>query len=445
MKSKGRTNRSARFKNIIHNNKRLLIYIAVVLVIFIYFIIKMLPEPSVFIQSDITSFSVPAKVYAFKDEEYVIINSTEKIHFLCTEGDKVSASTLLSDNYSLSTNVYINKKLDVLNFVLQNTSITTKEQIYVMISDVNKQLLELDSLLNEANAANDADKAKQLATQREALQQQLYVLKRAMQYVYNTYSDNAQIKDNFAGMLGRSDIPLTLENLDFSVFGNIYYSIDGFESSMNFDSLDSIDIASLNNLDSMSPVKTNSDGKYYIKSSAGDKMVLLLRIDKDSYVADEEAVNSYYSKLCDKYNMDQEGGYINFIFRRVDVLNNFPDFYIKTEDGIEYKGNIVQVISEENEDKIIVLAIRNDVVSFANRRIFTAKANTETFRCFAIPTSCIYNYNGATYVNILKDATIKTPTQVTVYKTEGSTSYLKTSENSALKDGDEIILKGRQQ
>ena len=239
-------------------------YITVVLVIFAYFIIKMIPEPSVFLQAELTSFSVPAKVYAFKDEEYVIVNSTEAINFLCKEGDKVSASTLLADNYTLSTNVYVNKKLKVLDFVLHNPSITTKEQIYAVVADYNKKSAELDAQIAESTAAADSEKTKQLASEREAVQEELYVLKRAMQYVYNSSYDNSLIRENVASMLGRSDIPLTLENLDFSLFGNIYYSIDGFETSMNFDSLSTVDIAALDNLDMMSPVKSKNDGKYYI-------------------------------------------------------------------------------------------------------------------------------------------------------------------------------------
>ncbi len=420
-------------------------YITVVLVIFAYFIIKMIPEPSVFLQAELTSFSVPAKVYAFKDEEYVIVNSTEAINFLCKEGDKVSASTLLADNYTLSTNVYVNKKLKVLDFVLHNPSITTKEQIYAVVADYNKKSAELDAQIAESTAAADSEKTKQLASEREAVQEELYVLKRAMQYVYNSSYDNSLIRENVASMLGRSDIPLTLENLDFSLFGNIYYSIDGFETSMNFDSLSTVDIAALDNLDMMSPVKSKNDGKYYIKSSAGDRMVLLLRVDENTFVADEEAVNSYYSKLCDRYSMDAEGGYINFIFRRVDILNNFPDFELVTEEGSAYKGNIIQVINTQEEDKIIVMALRDDVIAFADKRIFTAKAQTESFWCHSVPASCVYNYNGKTYVNVLENAGTKVPTEVTVYKTEGNTAYLKTNENEALGSGDEIILKGAQQ
>ena len=75
----------------------------------------MLPERTVFMYAQNYSKLEDVKIYTFKEEEYIYIESSEKINFNHEEGTKVSASTILSDDYKISTDEYLERKLSLIH------------------------------------------------------------------------------------------------------------------------------------------------------------------------------------------------------------------------------------------------------------------------------------------------------------------------------------------
>ena len=79
------------------------LFFALTVLIVVYLIIAILPDKSVFLQSEQYVFTADAKIYIFKQQEYILINSNEEINFLAKEGTNVAASSVLSEDYYIKT------------------------------------------------------------------------------------------------------------------------------------------------------------------------------------------------------------------------------------------------------------------------------------------------------------------------------------------------------
>lgn len=426
-----------KMSRIVKTNRKTFILLTVVLLFFAYLIIQMLPMRSSFVVLQNHTFTEAAKAYVFKNEEYVILNSAEKINFLVDESEKISASTLLSDNYKLSTNYYIKEKIETIEYVINNEDIS--------VSSLNRQISNARAECEDINRSlqNGATpiEEKKAADRLYELQHNIYIMKRAKQYTYATNEELNELLAKYKDMLTSSDIPLTADNLNFTVFGSVYYTIDGYENYLNFEELNYLDVNYLNEIDSLSTNKNLSNDSYVLKSSSSSSAVVVLRLPNDVYVNGEEACMRIYADILENYDMDSEGGYFEFIFRRIDLLNIFPAFKFETSIGMLYDGELIKVSYYDNE-KLLYVALRNDVLSLSGSRLLSAYAHVDSYDCYVIEKNCIFDKDGKSYVRAVKNGQNEEVIEVNVYAYENGKAYLKVSENENISDGDEIKLRG---
>lgn len=433
--------RRSKLKRIFEQNKELFMYVLIAFVVFAYLIINIIPIRTTFVEEEKHGFEEEGKVYVFRDEEYVVINSYEKINFIVDEGTKISASTLLSDNYTISTNRYLEEKIEVIDFMLDNYGIDSAG-INRKIFDAQSSIEDLTSKLDEAISASDGNSSKEYSDKIEELQHSIEVMDKALQYEFTSYEELENLKSECRSMLGRTDIPLTAGNLGFSVFGSVYYSIDGYENTMNFDRLYNVDTEFLQKADKLFPSIASGDNRYFVKSTSDNRVVLVIRLPADAELSDEEACGRIYDSIMNDYDMKSEGGYFKFIFKRIDLLNIFPAISITTPDGTVLDGELVKV-EKTDEEKLLYMALRSNVAAIAGERIFIGKVCTQTRDCYVINKSCIYEKDGKQYVTRINNGSNSEQVEVKVFCSEGNKAYLIADENEKLSYGDEIKLKGK--
>lgn len=418
-------------------------YLLIAAAVLVYLTFKMLPERTVFICSEKNTTYSNVKMYTFKEEEYVYIDSDTKINFLYDEGTKISASTVLSNDYTINTDVYLNAKIKIIDYMLANPELDTREEVYLRMSDIRAQLKQLDYQIDEAESKADVETKRTLMNQRQTLQEQYAILKGAMQYILTQDESLYTLRSEYESMLGSGNIPLTLGNLNFTVFGYLSYVTDGYENTMNFDNLLSVDSAYLDDIDQMSPIGSANLDSYVIKSSSTNKTVLVFALPLDTEVSGEVTVIDRCNNLYASYDIDgEEGGYYQFLFRRIDILNTFPTISIKMKDGSIYKGYLINIQRNESE-KLLFVAFRNDVSVFSDLRLFNADVATETYSCFIIPKTCLSKDGDVYYVTAITATAEKQKIPVVVYQESGLNVILRCEDNPDLTSGAEILYRGK--
>ncbi len=422
--------------------KRWLLF-SVAAVIVICLAIQKMPESTLFLKAEAYNLNANAKIYVFKKQEYILINSTVPLNYLMSEGTDIAASTVIADNYYIATNRYLQQKIAALQYMIDHPQVDTKWEIYLAISELNDQVESLDAQIDTAVANGDNEGKTNLLNQRTAVLDQIAVLENAMRFVFTDLTVMNTMKNSLSNQLNSTTIPLTLDNLNFTVTGYIYFSKDGYEDTLNMDVLDDLYDGYFDYLDHYSPNTALADGQYILKSEATDRVVIAVRVGADAQIGDKENVINYKNELTTAYNMDKEGGYYEFLFRRIDILNQFPNMTAYASDGTEITGRIVDIVSE-GDGQVVILAVRNNITYFSDKTILSGKLETDSFLTYSVPKSSIVTTNSGTYITIISNTSVgKETIPVTVYQYAGSRALLKVSENPTLSEGTQILKHGQ--
>ena len=420
------------------------LFFAVTALIVVYLIIAILPDKSVFLQAEDYVFTEDAKIYVFKQQEYILINSSDEIHFLIEEGADVAASSVLSEDYSIKTHEHLQNKIDAVEFMIENPSIDSKWEIYLRISEINDQIILIDDQIDEAVLQEDDEQKKILLEQRAELLTQVDIYKNAMQYIFTPTSELKGVLKDYQKLMNTEELPLTLNNLNFNVFGYIFYTKDGYEDILTMDMLELFPEDYFNYIDHITPNKELNPSQYIIKSCATDRVIIGIRIDGDTDIISEQLAIDRKNKLLNENNMDKEGGYYNFLFQRIDLLTSFPELTVTFKDNTSIKGYFVDVIQEDG-DKILMVALRRNISYFNDKTITSADLHLETSSCYAVPLSSIIETKNGSYITVVSNYSLYTEViPVSVYKTEGDTALLKVSENPDLDNGTEVLIEGEE-
>ncbi len=420
------------------------LFFAVTALIVVYLIIAILPDKSVFLQAEDYVFTEDAKIYVFKQQEYILINSNDEIHFLIEEGTNVAASSVLSEDYYIKTHEHLQNKIDAVEFMIENPSIDSKWEIYLLISEINDQIIVIDDKIDEAVSQEDEEQKKLLLEQRAALLTQVDIYKNAMQYIFTPTSELKGVLKDYQKLMNTEELPLTLNNLNFDVFGYIFYAKDGYEDILTMDMLEQLPEGSFDYIDHITPNTELNASQYIIKSCATDRVMIGIRIDGDTDIVNEQVATDFKNKLLNENNMDKEGGYYNFLFQRIDLLTSFPELTVTFDDDTSIKGYFVDVI-QEDDDKILMVAVRKNISYFNDKTITSADLHLETSSCYAVPVSSIVETENGSYITVVSNYSLYTEViPVSVYKTEGDTALLKVSENPDLDNGTEVLIEGEE-
>lgn len=422
--------------------KRWLLF-SVAAVIVICLAIQKMPESTVFLKTEAYNVNANAKIYVFKKQEYIFINSTVPLNYLVSEGTDIAASTVIADNYYITSNQYLQQKIAALQYMIDHPQVDTKWEIYLAISELNDQVDSLDAQIDTAVANGDNEGKTNMLNQRTAILDQIAVLENAMRFVFTDLTVMNTMKNTLNSQLNSTTIPLTLDNLNFTVTGYIYFSKNGYEDTLNMNVLDNLYDGYFDYLDHYSPNTALADGQYILKSEATDRAVIAVRIGSDAQISDKEDVINYKNELTTAYNMDKEGGYYEFLFRRIDILNQFPNMTAYVSDGTEITGKIVDIVSE-GDGQVVMLAVRNNITYFSDKTILSGKLETDSFSTYSVPKSSIVTTDSGAYITIISNTSVgKETIPVTVYQYAGSRALLKVSENPALSEGSQILKHGQ--
>jgi hypothetical protein len=106
-------------------NRNKLIFAAVAILILVYLVIQRIPESTTFLNAEQYNITADAKMYVFKKQEYILLNSTAPVNYLVTEGSDIAASAVIADNYYISTNKYLQQKIAALQYMIDNPKVDT--------------------------------------------------------------------------------------------------------------------------------------------------------------------------------------------------------------------------------------------------------------------------------------------------------------------------------
>ncbi|MBR6801603.1 MAG: hypothetical protein IKM61_07625 [Eubacteriaceae bacterium] len=404
-----------------------------------YLVLRMIPEKTVILRSETVFISEPARLYTFKDEDHTKITTSNPINITVQEGTSLSATDLISDNYRLRSKAFIEEKIDSVSFMIDNPSINTKWEVYEKIILTRD---DINALTENLMTEEDENQRKILEKRINELKSYENMLRGATQFILTPLSEMYNIRYRYNTMLENDTLPLNMYNLNFAVFGYVYFNTDGYEDVMNLISLEGADSELFSYLESYKPEpEETKDNTYIIRSTARDRAIIAALVDKKTVIPSEDRAKNRKSDIINRYNTDQSGGYYSYLFDRIDLLINFPQISVKSTDGDILTGYLVDVI-DAGDKKAAVIAFRSDIPRLEGMRIENGELQTESFRAFVLNKSSIVEKDGKTYIIRLRGGSAKEALEVTVDRYTDKTAILRASRNPTLTNKTEILLDG---
>ena len=428
------------------------VFVGLIILVLTLLVVNMLPKRTHFLSAETYEEFAQSTAYIFMSEQNktLDVKDGEKINFIVDEGDRVSATSVLSDNYKITTDYYFDQKIKSIDYAIDNPPYSSGWEYNIQITERYDQIDQieqaLDELMSESGDGDHLDiemeKAKnKYVKEKVKLISEIDYIKSAMQYMFASKNDLIAMRKSYVELKEKDSVELTLDNLNFSVIGEVAYSLDGYEQVLSFEQLINVDGEYFDYLDKFDNVPYVSNTNNIIKTTDTNKSVIALRVDSEVVHKSEKDMIEQRNYLVNTYNMKKEGGYFNFIFRRVDFLNLFPRVQIKNTDNSIIEGRLVEM--HENEDsKIYYVAINTSNSEYNKNRISNMKFNVNSFSAYVVPRSAICKNNSQTYITTAGYGDWVKNVRVTVYDYVGSSAILKLEENEKLKGIDEIMYKG---
>ena len=428
------------------------VFVGLIILVLTLLIVNMLPKRTHFLSVETYEEFAQSTAYIFMSEQHktLDVKDGEKINFIVDDGDRVSATSVLSDNYNITTDYYFDQKIKSIDYAIDNPPYSSGWEYNIQIIEKYDEIEQIEEALdgmmsksqNQDYVDIEMEKTKnEYVKEKAKLLSEIDYIKSAMQYMFASKNDLKAMRKSYIELKGKDSVELTLDNLNLSVIGEISYSLDGYERVLSFEQLINIDGDYFEYLDEFDNIPYVSNTNNIIKTTDTNKSVIALRVDSEITHESEKDMLEQRNYLVNTYNMKKEGGYFNFIFRRVDFFSMFPKVQIKNTDNSIIEGRLIDM-NENEKSKIYYVAVNTSNSAYNKNRISNMQLNVNTFSAYVVPRSAICKNNSQTYITTSGYGDWVRNVRVTVHDYVGSNAILKVDENEKLKGIDEIMYKG---
>jgi len=340
------------------------------------------------------------EIYAFKGLSYAILDDFSSDDLLLDEGQKVNGYELLTKNQMVVNQTFANQQIATIDQIMADEQYTQWDTVLTPILDKQNTALNLTA----------SEKTGFLA---------------ALLYAGDDKTTLLSEKENYENLADGTARDISLNNLYFSTSGYLYSGISDQDQYVSESILPYITEDWFQKIKKASSQETAA-----LKIVNNDHCFLAFSLPADTYVMDEEEALSIKQENMDNYSDPDDAFYYQYLIKRVDQLRYFPRMTFTVNDQL-YSAYLVNVVSEDDQ-KILVLMLENNVKDFAETPYFTADINLEAFNAFILPKSAIIYQGDQTYVKVVSKGYFETLTEVFVNKIEKGDAILAIADNPDL-------------
>jgi len=340
------------------------------------------------------------EIYAFKGLSYAILDDFSSDDLLLDEGQKVNGYEPLTKNQMVVNQTFANQQIATIDQIMADEQYNQWDTVLTPILDKQNTALNLTT----------SEKSEFSA---------------ALLYAGEDKTTLLSEKENYENLADNTARDISLNNLYFSTSGYLYSSISDQDQYVSETILPYITEDWFAEIKKASTQETTA-----LKIVNNDHCFLAFSLPADTYVMDEEEALSIKQENMDNYSDPDDAFYYQYLIKRVDQLRYFPRMTFTVNDQL-YSAYLVNVVSEDDQ-KILVLMLEDNVKDFAETAYFTADINLEAFNAFILPESAIIYQGDQTYVKIVSKGYFETLTEVFVNKIEKGDAILAIADNPDL-------------
>lgn len=383
---------------------------------------------------------VSSESFIFTENEYIDLGANEKVNYDVKEGQKVGANTILSKDYKLQTNKYINQAIDVIDFRLSHKTYSNRDAYFSELAKLEQQVIDSEQEYKDIKDSTNTVKVKQAKENYTRLKNKKQMMQKSSKFMFADKATLKKVKSELKSKLSDKKKSLTISNLNFSFTGNIFFSRTGYEEVLNTNILANLNSDYIDYLKKYSKDNTARDGSI-IKIVNNNCIYVCAVVDKDEYIEGEETAKEYRNIVKKNHSIKTDSAYYDYLLTRMDLLVTYPVNEFETKNNDKLSGYIINSFDYHNDKKVIVICVKKQLNKLVGLDITNIKLYANQTQVYSIPKSAVIEKDKKKYVYIMNNGNFKELIEIKVWKDSllGDT-YIKANENEKITDNTEIVV-----
>lgn len=355
-------------------------------------------------------YETNAKVYFFKNIDYIELNNFSAEDLVNVQGSKVNGYSALTKSKKIVDQTYIKNQIKTIDRILSEKAYKDWPTI---VGQLQSNFRGLDKIFSQMG--------------KDQKERKIFLVNSAS-YMGMTKSELIAKKKTFEALQNTGKRDIILGKLDMLSTGYIYGTVNTMEKVVRESTLPYVDVSFLNDVS-----KIDQQSESVLKIVDNDRLFAAFIVDRDELIGGESQALAMKKKIVGTKGKKQNAQYYNYLVKRVDVLWQYPQLTIE-KNGKNYDCYLVDVMYDGNQ-KIAVVLFKDYISVFAGDNTLKTDIHLQAYTAYEVPQSAIIKKSGQTYLKILKKNYFTSLQKVKVDKYEKGKAIMRVVENPDLAVG----------
>lgn len=359
--------------------------------------------------------SYSTEMYFFKDINYRVIDNFQASELSLLEGEKANGYTPLTKTPKVINVDNLNEQIAVIDKIIAEEYYNNWSRI---VGDI---VSNYQGITNITNQIGEAEREKKK------------FLIESVQYMGLDLPALQQKRQTLVGLLGGNSRNIALNDLGLLSSGYVYTTIKPVEKTLCESMLPYINTTFLKTVG-----KVDQESEGVLKVVNNDHIYVAFSIPTNKAIMGEDEVVSLKTELMGTADSGIDQNYYDFLIKRVDQLYYYPKLRFEYGNKV-YSGYFVNV-TNEGDQKIIVLMLKDYVNDFSEVVIGKSEVYIQDYSAFEIPKSAVYKKDDETMIDTVTKGYFSDSLPVVVEKYNKGNAILKSADNPSLNSGTRIRI-----
>lgn len=409
----GSDNLSSRKRQNVRKQRRMLVYLAAVVLIALAWV-YLTSKETLILHSQRFTTTYDTQSFLVKDEQ--VLHFDRQPAPQVSEGVRVSMQTVLFENSGSIGGYYLEQR----SLLASYETIPTKEALLREIVSEKNHYQELSSDQDEGPTVENISRLSAL-----------------LQYADLDEESLEDVKEDVGKLAADPYEGFTLLKLGGKFPGYLFYSLDGYESLLTPENMEALAILDMQDLsDTAAILKGAQEGMKVVND---DTAYIMLTVPENLLPNSEELLEKKKTSISENLRDGEE--YLEYLNRRIDILRSMPSigFILNDEEYTAKLVDIIPAVSEENN--VWILQLKDYLTGdFLAQRQFDIQVLTYENRGYIVPESSLLTKDGKTYIVVLSKGYLRKNLEVNVTKTQGDQVFLSLKDNEAITEGMQLLI-----
>ncbi len=363
-----------------------------------------MPPKTIEIKENIVDQGIHTKAFVIQQEDIVYLNEIHDLDLKIKEGDKIAVDNVIGNSNQITVDNQDAIDSEIINEKLETGMYQEKGLFHRDLEKINKELIDIESKIKEAENENNKDKVEKLEEEKKNLQDKKQIIQASFRYAFTDNKSLNKMKDRIDKDPKSIEGQVTPKRLGIEYSSYVFFQKDGFENLLHKDLLGNITPEYFNKIEEYRKEEKTliEDDEQILKFIDGSKMYLVVKVPKNSFPSIEEELIKVKKNMNSQWKKSGQISFYSYIENRRDILKQFPQITVNWNDNFITGYVLDSDKNNRNNEKVLTIKVETQNHKLIGQRQNDVYIYDKQYKGFIIPKKSILKKNNKDGVILLK-------------------------------------------